>query len=364
MRNSFGNNISVTLFGESHGAMIGATLDGVAAGIRLDMENIKRRLRERKPYGKISTSRVEDDEPIIVSGVYEGITTGTPITVLIENKNTSSKDYSVLKACPRPSHADYTAIAKYGEHRDYRGGGHFSGRITAPLVAVGAILESVLMSKGIRIGTHIKNLGGISDRDFSDIEADISSLSNTLFPVLSGNEAELMTARIEEAAAAGDSVGGILETAVIGLPAGIGEPWFDTLEGTLAHVLFSVPAVKGVEFGLGFGFANVTGSEANDEFRTDGEKIFTLTNNNGGINGGISNGMPIIFRTAVKPTPSIFKEQKTVNLETMENTTLNIKGRHDPAIIHRARPVIDAVTAIVLADMLVTKYGTDWLVDI
>ena len=361
MKNSFGNNISVTLFGESHGQMIGATLDGIPAGIKLDREYLARKLAQRKPYGKISTSRHEDDEPMIISGVFDGFTTGTPITVLIENKNTNSKDYSLLKDCPRPSHADYTAFIKYGEHRDYRGGGHFSGRLTAPLVAVGAILESILIDKDIYIGTHIKNLAGIQDRDFFNFSEDISSLSQALFPVLSDESSTLMVSRIEEAASCGDSVGGILETAVIGLPAGVGEPWFDTLEGQLAHILFSVPAVKGVEFGLGFGFAELTGSAANDEFRIENEKIFTTTNNNGGINGGISNGMPLVFKTAIKPTPSIFKEQNTVNLKTMENTTVNIHGRHDPAIIHRARPVIDAVTAIAVADMLATKYGTDWL---
>ena len=322
---------------------------------------VTKKLAQRKPYGKISTSRHEDDEPMIISGVFDGFTTGTPITVLIENKNTNSKDYSLLKDCPRPSHADYTAFIKYGEHRDYRGGGHFSGRLTAPLVSVGAILESILADKDIYIGTHIKNLAGIQDRDFSNFSEDISSLSQALFPVLSDESSTLMVSRIEEAASCGDSVGGILETAVIGLPAGVGEPWFDTLEGQLAHILFSVPAVKGVEFGLGFGFAEVTGSAANDEFRIENEKIFTTTNNNGGINGGISNGMPLVFKTAIKPTPSIFKEQNTVNLKTMENTTVNIHGRHDPAIIHRARPVIDAVTAIAVTDMLAAKYGTDWL---
>lgn len=364
MKNSFGNNISVTLFGESHGKMIGAVLDGVASGVKVDLENIKKRLAQRKPYGKISTARHEADEPLIVSGVFNGITTGTPITILIENNDTSSKDYSSVMNCPRPSHADYTAIAKYGEFRDYRGGGHFSGRITAAIVAAGAILESALNSKGIYLGTHIKKLCDVCDRDFGNHRDDILALSEKLFPVLSCEKEGLMSSKIESAAKDGDSVGGILETAVVGLPAGIGEPWFDTLEGCLAHALFSIPAIKGVEFGLGFGFADVMGSEANDSFETDGEKIFTSTNNNGGINGGISNGMPIIFRTSIKPTPSIFKEQKTVDLSKMENVTLTIAGRHDPAIIHRARPVIDAVTSVVIADMLVTKYGTDWLKNI
>ena len=361
MKNSFGNNISITLFGESHGEMIGAVLDGVTSGIPIDLEYINQKMLQRKPYGKISTSRTEADELMIVSGVFNGYSTGTPITVLIKNSNTKCSDYETIKNTPRPSHADYTAVAKYGEFRDYRGGGHFSGRLTAALVAVGAILECALMKKDIQIATHIKKLGNVFDREFCNYKNDISELSKKRFPVLSAESEERMTKLMEDVANDGDSIGGVLETAIIGLPAGIGEPWFDTLEGMLAHALFSVPAVKGVEFGLGFDFTNVRGSEANDAFITDSEKIFTKTNNNGGINGGISNGMPIIFRSAIKPTPSIFKEQATVNLQTMKNTTLSIKGRHDPAIIHRARPVIDAICAIVIADMIVTKYGTDWL---
>lgn len=361
MKNTFGNNISVTLFGESHGPMIGATVDGVASGIQIDIEYIKRCLDARKAYGRISTARQETDEPIFISGVLNGFTTGTPITILIENKNASSKEYSELYDTPRPSHADYTAYAKYGECRDARGGGHFSGRITAALVAAGAILRRALEDKSIFIGTHISRLCGISDRAFENIKEDLSILSERRFPVLDNNAASLMAKKIEETANEGDSVGGVLESAVVGLPVGIGEPWFDTLEGVISHAVFSVPSVKGIEFGAGFGFANMLGSEANDPISTDGEKIFTLTNNNGGINGGISNGMPIIFRTAIKPTPSIYKPQQSVSLSRMENKELTISGRHDPAIIHRARAVIDAVTAIAISDMLVTKYGTDWL---
>ena len=360
MKNSFGNNIIITLFGESHEEMIGAILDGMPSGIPIDIDFINQRMQRRKAYGKISTARIEADLPQIVSGVYNGYTTGTPLTVLIKNSNTSSNDYSDIQNMPRPSHADYTAIAKYGECRDYRGGGHFSGRLTAPIVAAGAIIESMLMAKGIEIGTHIKMLGGISDIELGDIHNDIITLSKKQFPTLSESAEKEMVTLIEEVAKDGDSIGGILETAIIGVPAGIGEPWFDTLEGELAHALFSIPAIKGVEFGCGFGFAELRGSAANDEFATDGEKIFTKTNNNGGINGGISNGMPIILRSVVKPTPSIFKEQATVDLQKMENTTLAIKGRHDPAIIHRARPVVDAVCALVIADMIATKYGTDW----
>lgn len=361
MKNTFGNNISITLFGESHGEYIGAVLDGVCAGVKIDEEYIEKKLSQRKPHGAISTKRCEEDKVEIVSGVYNGVTTGTPITLLIKNTNTSSKDYSALKDTPRPSHADYVANIKYGGNQDYRGGGHFSGRLTAPIVAAGAILSLALLQKGIKIGTHIKNLHGVRDRDFSDLEADINALDEKLFPALDTVSVAQMTEEILAAAKMGDSVGGVLETAIIGIPAGVGEPWFDSLESTLSHALFSIPGIKGVEFGLGFGFADLYGSEANDPFATDGEKIFTKTNNNGGINGGISNGMPILFRVAVRPTPSIFKDQETVSLSKMENTVLKIEGRHDPAIIHRARAVVDAISVIALADALVTAYGSSYL---
>lgn len=360
MKNTFGNNISVTLFGESHGEAIGAVLDGLGAGIKIDMANVEKRLSQRRPHGAISTARCEADAPIFLSGVRDGVTTGTPITVIFENRDTKSKDYSMLKDTPRPSHADYVAKVKYGGHQDERGGGHFSGRLTAPIVAVGAILESVLADKGIRIGTHIKALHGVSDRDFSSYNDDIKTLSDKLFPVLDEDAEKRMTDEILSAASVGDSVGGVLECAAIGLPAGVGEPWFDSLESTLAHALFSIPGVKGVEFGLGFGFADKFGSEANDAFVTDGKAVYTGTNNSGGINGGITNGMPVVFRVAVRPTPSIYKEQNTVSLERMENTVLKIAGRHDPAIIHRARAVVDAVTAIALTDALVTAHGTSY----
>ena len=361
MKNTFGNSISVTLFGESHGAAIGAVVDGLAPGIEIDSEYIKARLDERRPAGAISTSRVETDEYEIVSGAFMGKTTGTPLTLIIRNENTKSKDYSALLDMPRPSHADYTASVKYRGYQDYRGGGHFSGRITAALVAVGSIIRRALENKGIYIGTHIKSLHGIADREFENYRDDIEALKCTGIPTLSGEAREKMQKEILSAREAGDSIGGTLESAVIGIPAGVGEPWFDTLEGILAHALFSIPGIKGVEFGAGFDFANMFGSEANDEFCTDGKYLFTKTNNNGGINGGITNGMPLIFRCAVKPTPSIFKPQDTVSLSTMTEKTLVIEGRHDPAIIHRARAVVDAVSVIAIADMLALKYGTDWL---
>ena len=294
--------------------------------------------------------------------MFGDFTTGTPLTLIIRNTSQHSSDYSELRDTPRPSHADYTARVKYHGYEDYRGGGHFSGRVTAALVAVGAIIRCALENKSIYIGTHISRLGGISDRGFLDYKADFDSLKGASLPVLDAERSAEMQAKIEECAGDGDSIGGILDTAVIGIPAGVGEPWFDSLEGVISHAVFSVPGVKGIEFGLGFGFADAKGSQANDEFMMNlAGEIKTRTNNNGGINGGISNGMPITFRTAIKPTPSIYKEQLTVNLKALEETTLKINGRHDPAIIHRARAVIDAVTAIALADMLVTKFGTDWL---
>ena len=361
MKNSFGNNITVTLFGESHGECIGAVVDGLAPGIKIDFDYINKKMALRRPSGKISTGRVEADEYKIVSGEFCGFTTGTPLTVIIPNTNVRSGDYSSLKDKPRPSHADYTAEVKYHGYQDPRGGGHFSGRITAPLVFVGSLIEAALKNKGIYIGSHISELNGIKDRSFSDIDGDIRYLDDKLFPVLSKEAEDDMKRCIEKVAENKDSVGGVLECAVTGVAAGVGEPWFDTVEGMLSHALFSIPAVKGVEFGSGFGFKDALGSEANDEFAYQGEKLITTSNNNGGINGGITNGMPIVFRVAVKPTPSIFKEQKTVSLKNRENTLLTIEGRHDPAIIHRARAVVDSVTAIVIADMLTGRFGTDYL---
>ena len=361
MKNSFGNSIVVTLFGESHGDYIGAVVDGLAPGIKIDDEYIKAKLALRRPSGKISTARVEADEYSIVSGAFNGYTTGTPLCLLIPNTNKKSADYGEKLDIPRPSHADYAAECKYHGFEDHRGGGHFSGRITAALVAVGAILGAALEGKGIKIGSHITELHGAFDRGFEDIEKDVDLLANKKFPVLTDEAEARMVKEIEKAASLGDSVGGILESAIIGLPAGVGEPWFDSMESMLSHALFSVPAVKGVEFGLGFAFADVYGSEGNDAFAVKNGQVVTLTNNNGGINGGITNGMPIIFRTVVKPTPSIFKDQASVSLSRMENTILSLKGRHDPAIIHRARAVIDAVAAIVIADALTVRYGTDYL---
>ena len=361
MKNTFGNNVAVTLFGESHGEYIGAVIDGLSPGIEINTDYIKEKLSLRRPAGKISTARQEADNFKIVSGLFNGKTTGTPLTILIPNENKKSEDYSDISLIPRPSHADFTAECKYKGFSDPRGGGHFSGRITAALVAAGAVCRLALEQKGIYIGSHIKRCAGIEDKEFEGLLEDIKTLNQRQFAVLDKRAEEEMNAAILSAAKEGDSVGGVLETAVIGMPEGVGEPWFDTVEGMLSHAVFSIPAVKGIEFGLGFSFADKKGSEANDPFKIEGGKVVTATNNNGGINGGITNGMPIIFRTVIKPTPTIFKEQNTVDMKTMTETVLNLAGRHDPAIVHRARAVVDSVAALVLADILATHFGTDWL---
>ena len=360
MKNTFGSSVTITIFGESHGAEIGAVLDGLAPGIKIDTAYIDKELEFRRPYGRISTQRREKDNYRIVSGIFEGYTTGTPIAIIIPNENTRSKDYKAISDIPRPSHADFAAEQKYHGFQDYRGGGHFSGRITAALVAAGAIVKSALQNKGIFIGTHIASLHGICDKKLETID-EAKALSEKLFPTLSEDSEKKMKAEITRAAEMGDSVGGILETAIYGVPSGVGEPFFDSMESVLSHILFSVPAVKGVEFGEGFGFADLYGSEANDPFIIENGEVKTKTNRSGGINGGITNGMPITFRCAVKPTSSIYKQQDSVSLSRMEETKLSIEGRHDPAIIHRVRAVVDAAAALAIADMLTVRFGTDYL---
>lgn len=362
MKNTFGQSVALTLFGESHGGQIGAVLDGLAPGIPVDEAFIAHQLNLRRPKGRISTARQETDPFVIASGVFEGKTTGTPIMISIPNQNVKSKDYSGTRFLARPGHADYTANCKYHGFEDYRGGGHFSGRITAGLVAAGAIAIQVLRNKGIVLGTHIRRCAGVEDRSFENLEADLAALNALEFAVLDETRAKEMEMKITQAAEMGDSVGGILETAVIGMPAGVGEPWFDSVESILSHILFSVPGIKGVQFGMGFDMADRFGSEVNDSYRMEGDRIVTATNNNGGINGGITNGMPLIFSCVVKPTPSIYKEQETVDFAKKVNAPLLIQGRHDPAIIHRARVVVDSVVALALCDMLAQRFGTDYLV--
>lgn len=365
MKNTIGESVSLTLFGESHGPYIGAVLDGLAPGICLDMEHINHRLWLRRPAGKISTARSEADEFQIVSGVVNGLTTGTPLTILIKNTTQHSKDYEALKNTPRPSHADYAAECKYHGFQDAAGGGHFSGRITAPLVAAGAIAAQILQAHGVTIGTHVAACAGQKDvalpQEEPALTETLHSLNQKLFAVIDDSAAEKMQKAILEAKEQGDSVGGVLETAVTGLCAGVGEPWFDTVEGVLAKLVFSVPGIKGVEFGAGFALAHMRGSEANDAFKIDENgTVKTCTNHSGGINGGITNAMPITMRCAVKPTPSISKAQKTVDMAKGEDTVLSIQGRHDPAIVHRARVVVDSVVALGILDLCSLRYGTDW----
>jgi len=358
MKNTLGVSVCTTVFGESHGQAIGAVIDGIAPGITVDNEFIEKQLSKRRPSSKIDTPRQEKDNFQILSGVFNGKTTGTPICIVIPNEDTKSKDYSKMKDIARPSHADYSADCKYHGYQDYRGGGHFSGRVTAALVAAGAIAMKALEPLGIKIGTHILKCGNVSDRAFENAESDIEALSELSFPTLD-DVSEQMTDEILKARDQRDSIGGIIQTAICGMPTGVGEPWFDSVESILSHAIFSIGGIKGIEFGAGFGFASMLGSNANDEFEVKNDKIVTKTNNNGGINGGITNGMPIIFNCAVKPTPSISREQATVNFVSKENTSLVIEGRHDPAIIRRICVVVDSICALTVCDMLAQRYGTD-----
>lgn len=364
MKNNFGTNISMTIFGESHGPCIGITLDGLPAGFKINLERIKEDMEKRKAKGSISTQRHEDDEVEIVSGFFNGYTTGTTLTILIQNKNTQSKDYSDIQYRLRPGHADFSAYEKYHGFQDYRGGGHFSGRLTAPIVAAGSICRQILETKNILIGSHIEQLYALHDAPFSNnidqLKKQIQTLNKKEFATLDEQVAQNMEQAILEAKNEQDSIGGILESAIINLPAGIGEPFFDSIESILAHLLFSIPAVKGVSFGAGFQMAAKKGSEANDAFIMN-DTIQTKTNNNGGINGGISNGMPIIIHTCIKPTPSIYKTQETVDYKTKESQTLNIKGRHDPCILHRARIVVDSMIAFGILDLLMSNNANNIL---
>lgn len=362
MASSTGKNIKITLFGESHGSLIGVTIEGLKSGIKLDLDYINNELQKRKSIGSISTPRKEKDEFEIVSGFFNGYTTGTPLTIIVKNENTRSTDYkpNIL----RPGHADYTAFLKYNGYQDYRGGGHFSGRLTVGIVIAGAICKQILENKGILIGSHLKQIHNIVDVDFSvnktQLSEQIDQMNKESFAVITSTIKDDMITCIEKARENEDSVGGIIETAVLNIEGGIGEPFFDSIESVLSSLVFSIPGVKGIEFGKGFEFASLYGSEANDAFvYLDGIK--TTSNNNGGINGGISNGMPIIMKTCLKPTPSISKEQNTVDLLKNKNTTIKVKGRHDPCIVHRARVVVDSMVAIGILDLYVQRFGYEWM---
>ena len=358
MRNVLGNNVTLTLFGESHQKCIGAVLDGLPAGIKIDEAFINKMLAKRRPSSLMDTARKEEDKYEIVSGVFNGYTTGSPICLIIPNENVKSGDYS--ERVIRPSHADYVSEIKYGGFADYRGGGHFSGRLTASIVALGAICLKALNDKGISVGTHILKCGKVEDVPFDKIVSDIKKFDSKDIPVISDIEKDIEK-EILAARESLDSIGGVVQTGIDGLPAGVGEPWFSSLEGVLANAMFSIGGVKGIEFGKGFEFAKGYGSDNNDALMFDNGKVVTKTNNNGGINGGISNGMPIIFNLAIKPTPSIGKEQDSVDLANKENVKIQIKGRHDPAIIRRISVAITCLTAIVLCDELTNRYGEDYL---
>ncbi len=356
MSATFGRNLRMTIFGESHGKGIGLVLDGLPPGTPIEEEFIKEEMARRAPgKNQMSTQRQEKDAFIIESGVFEGRATGTPLCVLIPNSDQHSKDYSLLKDVMRPGHADYAGKVRYNGFNDYRGGGHFSGRLTAPLVFTGAVAKTVLAQKGIVVGAHVARIGKITDDLFNplgEMAEQLQALRKFTLPVLDDGKASLMEAEIMAAREQMDSVGGIVEVMAAGMPPGIGNPFFDSLESRLSHALFSVPAVKGIEFGAGFALAALKGSETNDPMTFDKGKVRTTRNNNGGITGGITNGMPILFRVAIKPTPSIGQPQQTVNVTEGKDTILEVKGRHDPCIVPRAVPVIEAVTAWVLLDML------------
>lgn len=356
MSGIWGNKIKISIFGESHGEAIGINIDGLPAGFEIDMDKVFYEMERRAPgRNELSTPRKEKDLPEILSGYFEGKTTGTPLCAIIRNTNTKSKDYSKLKDIMRPGHADYTGNIRYGGFNDYRGGGHFSGRITAPLVFAGAICRQVLENKGILITAHIKSIADIEDKSFLDVDINeelIQGFKGEDLPLIDHTLKESMKNKILAAKEEFDSVGGTVECAVLGIEPGIGNPFFDSVESTLAHLMFSIPAVKGIEFGRGFDITKLKGSEANDSMYFEQEKVKTKTNNNGGILGGITNGMPIVFNTAIKPTSSILKPQNTVNINTKEDTVLEVNGRHDPCIVQRALPVIEAVTAIGILDLI------------
>ncbi len=356
MSSMIGNNIRLSIFGESHGQGIGCVIDGIPAGIKLDMDAVYKDMSRRAPgKDKTATPRLEKDIPEILSGTVNGVTTGAPLAMMIKNTNTKSGDYANVMTVPRPSHSDYPAYVKYDGFNDVRGGGHFSGRLTAPLVFAGAIAKQILASKGITVGARIRQIGDICDDalDYNTVSKDIlDTLSDKTFSTISEDAENNMRDVIEKARMSLDSVGGKIECFAIGMPVGVGGNIFDTVESKLSSVLFGIPAVKGVEFGIGFDFASEYASDVNDEYEIKDGKICLISNNNGGVLGGMTNGAPIVVSVAVKPTPSISRKQRSVNLETMENVELEIKGRHDPCIVPRAVPVVESAVAFGLLDLM------------
>ncbi len=353
---NFGNNINITIFGQSHSDAIGIVIDGLPAGFKIDTEKTAAFMARRAPgQSDLSTPRKEADEVKILSGVVDNVTCGAPLCAVIENTNTRSGDYDKLRILPRPSHSDFAAMIKHNGFNDIRGGGNFSGRLTAPLCFAGAVCMQILEEKGIYIGAHISSIGKTDDKRFDPVNVNsdcFDALAKKTFPVIDEKQGEYMRKEIYDAKESGDSIGGTIECAIVGMPVGIGDPIFDGIENRISSAVFGIPAVKGIEFGSGFDGAKMLGSENNDDFVCVDGKISTATNNHGGILGGISSGMPIIFRCAVKPTPSIGKEQQSVNTETGCEEKLVIGGRHDPCIVPRAVPCVEAAAAIVIADYL------------
>ncbi|WP_300624300.1 chorismate synthase [uncultured Megasphaera sp.] len=355
MNNTFGRSAALTIFGESHGVSIGAVLDGLPAGEAIDWDAVRTEMARRAPgRNAMSTARSEADAFEVQSGFFNGYTTGTPLCAVIRNGDHRSKDYDQLRHIMRPGHADYSGKIRYGGYNDFRGGGHFSGRLTAPLVFAGAVASQILKRRGVAVGAHILQIGLVRDASFHPLgedEALFESLKQETLPVLDKTKQSEMEGEIMAAKGDLDSVGGVIECMITGLPAGLGNPFFDSVESALSHMMFSVPAVKGVEFGDGFALASMRGSGANDAFYYDGAAVKTKTNRNGGINGGITNGMPVLFRVGIKPTPSISRLQETIDTDTQENCTLEIKGRHDPCIVQRAVPVVEAAASWAILDV-------------
>ena len=352
MSSIYHGHLTVSIFGQSHGPAVGVTIDGLPAGQPVDLAALQAFLDRRAPgRDDWSTPRREADAPEFLSGLSEGRTCGAPLTAVIRNTNTRSGDYANLRDVPRPGHADYTAQVKYSGFQDPAGGGHFSGRLTAPLCIAGGICKQLLARAGIAVGAHIAAIGGAADRSFDPVDpGDVTLPGKKTFPVLDEAAGAAMRAVIHRARAEQDSVGGVIECAVTGLPAGLGDPMLDGMENRIARLVFAIPAVKGVEFGAGFAAAGMRGSENNDPFIIEDGRVRTRTNHAGGILGGITNGMPLLFRAAVKPTPSIARPQDSVSLSRMEAARLEIKGRHDPCIVPRAVPVVEAAAAIAVYD--------------
>jgi len=356
MSATWGSKIKYTIFGESHGDSIGIVIDGLTAGFKIDLEEVEFEMKRRAPgTSELVTAREEKDRFEIVSGLFNGRTNGAPLCALIRNNNQTPADYNKTKNIIRSGHADYPAFIKHNGFNDYRGGGHFSGRITAPIVFAGAVAKQILRIKGIAIGSHILQIGTEKDVAFDSVNVkldDLDSLKHKKLPTIELETAEAMEQLIIKTKGKNDSVGGIIETAVINLPVGLGEPYFDSLESQISHLIFSIPGVKGIEFGFGFALAEKKGSEIMDEYYIDNDYIKTYYNNNGGMLGGLSTGMPLLFKVVVKPTSSIKQKQRTVDVKTKTNVEIEVSGRHDPCIVLRAVPVIEAMTAMAILDLV------------